>query len=253
MKCRNCSLVFSNPQPIPLNIQDHYGIPPEEYWVEDYFKIDPTLFSHELKISKTLLDFKPGMKALDIGAGLGLCMIALKNGGYDAYGLEPSVPFYERAISKMNIDPAKLKLGMLEELDYPENEFDFIVFGAVLEHVYDPSASLKHAMKWLKPGGIIQIEVPSSKWLINKITNIYYKMRGIDYVSNISPMHVPFHLYEFGLKSFIENGKINNYEIAFHEYFVCQTYMPRFIDFFIKPYMRATKTGMQLSIWLKKK
>lgn len=253
MKCRNCSLVFSNPQPVPLNIQDHYGIPPEEYWVENYFKIDTTLFSHELKISKSLLDFKPGMKALDIGAGLGLCMIALNNAGYDAYGLEPSVPFYERAISKMKIDPAKLKLGMLEELDYPENEFDFISFGAVLEHVYDPSASINRAMPWLKPGGLIQIEVPSSNWLINRISNLYYKMRGTDYVSNISPMHVPFHLYEFGLKSFMENGKVNNYEIAFHEYFVCQTYMPRFIDFFIKPYMRATKTGMQLSIWLKKK
>ncbi len=253
LKCKKCELVFANPQPVPLNIQEHYGIPPEDYWEEEYFKIDPSLFSHELKVSKSLLDFKPGMKALDIGAGLGLCMIALQNAGYDAYGLEPSIPFYERAISKMNIDPEKLKLGMQEELDYPENEFDLISFGAVLEHVYDPSASISRAMQWLKPGGVIQIEVPSSKWLINRISNIYYKIKGSDYVSNISPMHVPFHLFEFGLKSFSENGRINNYEIAFHEYFICQTYMPRFLDFFIKPYMKYSKTGMQLSIWLKKK
>ncbi len=253
MKCKKCDLIFSNPQPVPLNIQDHYGIPPEDYWVEDYFKVDPEHFSHEIKIFKTLLDFKSNMKALDIGAGVGLCMTALKNAGFDAYGLEASLPFYERAISKMKIQPEKLKFGMLEDLDYPENEFDFITFGAVLEHVYDPSASLNKALKWIKPGGVIQIEVPSSKWLINKISNLYYTLRGSDYVSNISPMHVPFHLFEFGLKSFQENGRINNYEIAFYEYFVCQTYMPRFLDFFIKPYMKNTNTGMQLSIWLKKK
>ena len=32
-------------------------------------------------------------------------------------------------------------------------------------------------------------------------------MRGTNYVTNISPMHSPFHLYEFGLKSFEELGK----------------------------------------------
>ena len=67
--------------------------------------------------------------------------------------LNHPLPFYERAISKMNIDPGKLKLGMIEDVDYPENHFDFITFGAVLEHLYHPAASIEKAMKWLKPGG----------------------------------------------------------------------------------------------------
>jgi hypothetical protein len=37
-------------------------------------------------------------------------MIALEAGGFDAYGIEPSIPFYEKAISKMNIRREKLKL-----------------------------------------------------------------------------------------------------------------------------------------------
>ena len=28
-QCKNCNLIYSNPLPIPENLQDHYGTPPE--------------------------------------------------------------------------------------------------------------------------------------------------------------------------------------------------------------------------------
>lgn len=252
-KCNVCGLIYSNPQPIPFDLQDHYGIPPEEYWNKAYFSIDEYYFKNEIERLKKLIDFQRGMKTLDIGAGLGKQMIALTTAGFDAYGFEASLPFYKRAISQMKIDPVKLNLGMIEEMEYEENYFDFISFGAVLEHLYDPSDSIKRAMKWLKQNGIIHIEVPSSDWLINKLINTFYKLKFMDYVGNISPMHEPFHLHEFNLKSFQLHAIQNNYEVVFHEYYVCQTYMPKIIDYFIKPYMKKTDTGMQLCIWLRKK
>jgi len=179
-------------------------------------------------------------------------MIVLEAAGYEVYGMEPSVPFYEKAISKMKINPDRLKCGMLEEVEYPVNEFDFITFGAVLEHLYDPSASLQRVLPWLKPGGVIQIEVPSSRWLIHKLINFYYRFWGTDYVGNLSPMHSPFHLYEFDLLSFQQNGMKLGYEVTFYEYYICQTYLPSFLDKLIKPIMRKTNTGMQLCVWLRK-
>jgi len=152
----------------------------------------PEYFSYQIKVLQELRPFKAGMTALDIGAGLGKCMLSLKQAGYDAYGFEPSRPFYERALSKMGIDSSRLKLGMVEEVDYPENSFDFISFGAVFEHLYHPAQSLEKALKWLKPDGIIQIEVPSSKHFIAKLFNFYYRVRGTNYVTHISPMHNPF-------------------------------------------------------------
>ena len=252
-KCDNCGLIYSNPQPIPFDIQDHYGVFPEDYWQEKYFSIDDDYFKGEIKKLKTLLDIKEGMKSLDIGAGLGKAMVIFSKTGFDAYGIEPSKTFYEKAIRTTGISPDKLKLGMIEDVEFPENYFDFISFGAVLEHLYDPSDSILRALKWLKPKGIIHIEIPSSDWLVYKIINFYYRMTGTDYVANISPMHTPFHLYEFGLKSFREHAKQNNYEIAFHEYYVCKTYMPVIIDYIIKPYMKMTNKGMQLCVWLRKK
>jgi 2-polyprenyl-3-methyl-5-hydroxy-6-metoxy-1,4-benzoquinol methylase len=253
VKCDRCQLIFANPLPLPGSIQDHYGVLPENYWNEEYFRPDPDYFAQELRTLSTLQTVQPGSRSLDIGSGIGKCMIALSAKGFDAYGFEPSLPFYERSLDKMKLSKERQSLDSMETASYPENHFDFITFGAVLEHLADPSASIAKAMKWLKPGGIIHIEVPSSAWLVSKIINFYYAVSGTDYVGNISPMHPPYHLYEFGLKSFQEHASRNNYDIALVQYGVCQSYMPKLLDVFIRPYMKHTNTGMQMIIWLKKK
>lgn len=254
MKCRDCGLVFSSPQPVPFDIQDHYGVPPDEYWKQEYFTVDDNYFSGQIEITKRLSEFKDGMKALDIGAGLGKCMIALKKAGYDAYGFEPSIPFYNRAIEVMKIPGERIKLGMIEEMSYEDNFFDFITFGAVLEHLYNPSDAIEKAMMWLKPGGLIHIEVPSSRYLIPKIFNFYFKLRGTNYVNNISPMHRPFHLYEFDLASFRSHADQHRYDIAHYEYYVCDIYfIPKIFHPLLKWYMAKTNKGMQLAVWLRKK
>ena len=192
------------------------------------------------------------MKSLDVGAGLGKAMIYLASLGFDSYGFEPSRPFYERAITRTGISPDKFKFGAIENIEYDEKSFDFITFGAVLEHLYDPAGSITKAMKWLKPGGIIHFSVPSSDWLVARIVNFYHRLRGTDYVVNISPMHEPFHLYEFTPESFVEHAKKNNYELVHHEIAVCETHLPRVCDPLLKPVMTFTNTGMQIIGWLRK-
>jgi ubiquinone/menaquinone biosynthesis C-methylase UbiE len=252
-KCRKCQLIYSSPQPVPADIQDHYGIPPESYWAPEYFTWTPDCFAGELKVLRKITEVKPGMKSLDVGTGIGKAMISMTNAGFDAYGIEPSESFYERAISKMNISPEKLRLGKIEDINYEENFFDFISFSAVFEHFYHPALCLEKAMPWLKPGGIIHIEVPSSKHLVARIFNTYYRLIGTNYVTSISPMHSPFHLYEFGYKSFAELSKKLGYKIVFHQYYVCDIdHIPRVFHFPLRKIMKWTDTGMQLAVWLKK-
>lgn len=252
-KCNNCNLIYANPQPIPFDIQDHYGSPPEEYWKSEYFKWTEKYFSHQINEAKSFLNFSQGMTALDIGAGLGKAMLSLKYAGFDTYGLEPSIPFYERALSKMQVDSNKLKLGAIEELDYDENSFDFITFGAVFEHLYEPSKCLEKALKWLKPNGIIHIEVPSSKWFISKIMNFYFKLVGTNYVTNLSPMHSPFHLHEFDVNSFRELSEQLDFSITKKQIDVCSIYhIPRFLHPILKWYMKKSDKGMQLTVYLRK-
>lgn len=254
VKCRRCALIFSNPLPVPPDLSQHYGIPAENYWNESYFTLQDDYFSEQIARFHLIAGSKDvrGKFALDIGAGVGKCVKALERSGFEAFAIEASQPFYDRAISKTGLRPAQIQLARLEDAHFADDTFDFITFGAVLEHLYDPSESIGKALSWAKPGGLIHIEVPSSKWLTNRISNLIYALQGLDYASNISPMHMPFHLYEFDLKSFEVNGVRLNYEVAFSRYMVCSTYLPRALDFLMKPLMAATNTGMQLEVWIRK-
>jgi SAM-dependent methyltransferase len=250
-KCRDCELVFADPQPIPALLSDHYGVPPDAYWSANAFEWSPAYFAEEITTAKRLLPFRQGMTALDIGVGLGKAMQSLTHAGFDAWGIEPSEPFYQRAVER--IGPERLRLAAVEDAHFDAASFDFITFGAVLEHIYRPSEALAKALHWLKPGGIIQVEVPSSAHFMSKIFNLYFRLMGTNYVTNISPMHTPFHLYEFGLTSFERNGRINGYEIAEHLYQVCGIYhVPKALHGPLRWWMARTNTGMQLTVYLRK-
>jgi 2-polyprenyl-3-methyl-5-hydroxy-6-metoxy-1,4-benzoquinol methylase len=179
-------------------------------------------------------------------------MVAFQRNNYDVYGLEPSEPFYKKAIEKTGISSEKLILTTIEDYEFEPEQFDVIILAAVLEHLYYPNDVIKKLMVGLKPGGLIFIEVPHSKWLISRILNAFYKIKGLDYVTNLSPMHSPFHLFEFSLQSFEQNAKINNYEILDYTYYVCDTFMPKILNPLLIPFMKYTKTGMELAIWLRK-
>ena len=251
-KCARCELIFSDPQPIPDSFEGHYG-DAEEYWQDDYFVDDPTYFKREIAAAKPLLRPGDNPKALDIGAGIGKAMQALTAAGFEAWGMEPSAAFRDIAI-KRGLDTERLVLGGIEEAYYPPESFDFVTFGAVLEHLHDPADALSRALGWLKPGGIIQVEVPSSRYLIARLTNLYFRLRGTNFVTNISPMHAPYHFFEFGLRSFELHGQRCGYEVAHHAYGVGEIlHFPRVMHAPLRWYMDRTGTGMQLTVYLRKR
>jgi SAM-dependent methyltransferase len=252
MKCERCDLIFANPLPIPADIADHYGLPPEDYWLPEYFQVDPAYFAGEIATARRLLPHREGMKALDIGAGLGKAMKALEAAGFDAWGIEPSPSFRAAAVKRMGLDPDRLCPCPMEEADFPPH-FDFITFGAVLEHLYHPADAIERALGWLAPGGVIQIEVPSSSHLLARFLNLYFRIAGTNYVTHISPMHPPFHLYEFGLKSFLAHGRRAGYRLVEHEFHQNEVLflpVPRFLHRPLSSWMRRRKQGMQLTVWL---
>jgi len=251
-KCKNCGLIYSNPQPRPFDIQDHYGIPAEDYWKPNYFILDKNYFSVQIKKAKKLLLFEKGMNALDVGCGVGKCMKSLEQAGFNASGIESSETFYKKALSHMAINENQIKLGMVEEVEFAK-KFDFITFGAVFEHLYEPAMVLERTSNWLNKDGIVHIEVPSSRHLLAKIINIYYRLVGTNYVTHLSPMHSPFHLYEFDLDSFRFMSKRLGFIVEEHQFEVGDIhFLPKIIHPLVRWYMVKTNTGNQLTVYLKK-
>ena len=247
-RCLDCDLIFSDPRPQPEKLTDHYDMPPESYWANDQrFQDAVDVFQHTVDTAKRLTG---GGRALDIGAGQGFSMKAMAK-DFDVWGLEPSEPFRSRAVAN-GIAADRILPATAEEAEFGP-EFDFVSFGAVLEHLQRPALAIERALTWLKPGGVIQIEVPSSLYLMSKAVNLYFRLRGVNYVTNLSPMHAPFHLYEFGMRSFEKHAAKAGYEIAEHRVDVCAIFhVPGVVKPPLSWWMARTGTGMQLTVWLRK-
>lgn len=253
-RCRVCGLVYPNPMPVPTGVSDHYDVPPEEYWREEYFTEDPAYYSSQIDRYRALSG-KPqtGLTALDIGAGIGKGMRALARAGFITYGVEPSEHFRETAIRRNTIPPEKIQHSTIEESSYPDSSFDFITFLAVLEHLFDPASILAKVVRWLRPDGLMVIEVPSADYLLNRMARWVYRLTGCDFVANLSPMHPPYHLYEFSVKSFYMHCKTGGYQIVATNVIPAPTYLPttfRFLDRPLHWLMSRTRTEMQNEIWI---
>jgi SAM-dependent methyltransferase len=251
MRCGRCGLVFANPLPTPHDIAQHYDTPPEDYWKPEYFAVSSEYFSGQIDMFRRLWDGGTAPVALDIGAGIGKCMQSLTAHGFEAHGLEPSAAFRQAAIDRAGIDPNRLLLGAVETVSYEPGTFDFATFGAVLEHLPDPAAQIERVMTWLAPGGLVHLEVPSSDWLTSRLVNLAYRLQGLDYVTNLSPMHPPYHLYEFTAESFQRHALRAGHAVAHHRLLAGEdTFLPG-PDALWRAVMTRTGTGMQLEVWLR--
>jgi 2-polyprenyl-3-methyl-5-hydroxy-6-metoxy-1,4-benzoquinol methylase len=101
-------------------------------------------------------------KVLEVGAGSCDTLVEIKNlnlatevVGVELMNLESS----QQGNSLID----RLIIGNIEniELDLPENYFDVIICGDVLEHLIDPWATLSKLHKYLNSSGIIIISVPN--------------------------------------------------------------------------------------------
>lgn len=98
-----------------------------------------------------------GARILDIGCGLGVYVRKFRE-------------FSDR-VCGIDIDPKRLREGakttpglMLavgEHLPFPDNSFDVIVLNEVIEHVTDDAATMREALRAIRPGGHIAIYAPN--------------------------------------------------------------------------------------------
>jgi SAM-dependent methyltransferase len=251
-KCKSCGLIYCYPQVMPLDLNEFYGKP------SDYFS-SKEVNDSEVKIpefiSSAPIKTLP-KKFLDIGVGHGKVMRCLLSHNVDAYGIEPSAGFYSRLVNELGLPESRIKNESVEQAEYEKESFDFISFGAVLEHLNDPKLALSRAASWLKSNGIIHFEVPSGDWIGARLINTYYKLILSGFTTHLSPLHPPYHLYEFSLDSIHEiakncsGGQLTVEKFYYSVYSI--PFIPNSISSKIIPLI-GSNLGMQLTVFLKKR
>jgi len=169
VRCRQCRLVFANPQVDEARAIDRYGSSTSaELWAEvllseRQLQLDRPKFE---AIADELEPFRGEGRLLDVGCSIGLFLDVARERGFDGIGIE----FGERALRH-----AREVLG-LEVLDVPLGEagfdaesFDVVTVLSVLEHTNDPRAMLREVARLLKPGGAVYVIVPNLESLACRV------------------------------------------------------------------------------------
>ena len=207
-QCRGCELIFPNPMPIPSQVEEHYG-DAEKYFAEHDLEGKVASY-HEVLRSIGQLGANSG-RLLDIGAGRGEMLKAATARGWKAVGLEPASGFarFAREYSGAEVIEARL-----EERPFEENSFDVVTLGAVLEHVFNPVEVLREINRVLRPGGILWLDVPNEAGAFYRMGNLYQRLRGRDWVVNLSPTFPPYHVFGFTRKSVRSLAKLTGFHVA---------------------------------------
>lgn len=209
-KCMRCGLVYLNPRPEKEDIKKYY--PP---WYHSRAQAQVTDIT-KTKIwgipwqeamknkAEPILRYKKKGRILDIGCGDGSLLKFLKESGWQTYGVElqDSSSLYAQNVLGLNVFS-----GRFEEANYPEDSFDVITLFHVLEHLPNPSGTLKKARMLLRKDGFLLIAVPNFHSLEAKLFRS--KWVGIS---------APLHLYHFTprtLRMMLKNCGLIPVEVGF--------------------------------------
>ncbi|MCI0398878.1 MAG: class I SAM-dependent methyltransferase [Chloroflexi bacterium] len=167
VRCRQCGLIYQNPQLTLEELPDHY---PEGY---QPYKKDPENESSTLR----RLDVQYGLsrrrrqllrhhpqpgRLLDVGCATGLFLKGMCDQGWTVAGVELSPYAADYARRAFGLD---VFTGTLEEANLLAGSFDVVTMWDVLEHVIDPKATLAEVARILKPGGMLAISLPNPSCL----------------------------------------------------------------------------------------
>ena len=191
VRCTECSLVMSNPQPddgMLRKIYDaSYFIGSDTDVLRDQSnklkrgtaRLQLADISSYLGIDK-IAQAHPQL--LEIGCGLGNFLVEARQLGFDVHGVDLS----ESAVATANaaLGEERAQAGQVEELGFTKHSFDIVVLADVIEHVRDPIDFLKYVQGLIKPGGILFMAIPSLDslsaramgryWVEFKLEHLYY-------------------------------------------------------------------------------
>lgn len=133
-----------------------------------------------------------GGRLLDVGCGAGTYAAAMKALGWSVIGLEPAVPVAVAAARRGELD---MVAGRIEEAPLQDGLFDAVTFWHVLEHTYSPARALSQALRVLRPGGSVLVEVPNiESWQARLFGRYWF---------HLDPPRHRYHFSEASLRAYL--------------------------------------------------
>jgi 2-polyprenyl-3-methyl-5-hydroxy-6-metoxy-1,4-benzoquinol methylase len=160
--CRRCGLVWTDPRPTPEQVVEFYA---HEYR-RDYKGTYQPKPKHIYRAGKVAMDrfrrlqafLQPGFHVLDVGAGGGEVVYVLRAMGYAASGFEPNEGYARFAAETLGVP---VRQGFWQDVAIAPESQDVVTMFHVVEHLESPFDVMRRARQWLKPQGLLLVEVPN--------------------------------------------------------------------------------------------
>jgi len=160
-------------------------------------------------VLKFLSSAQRRLRILDVGTANGYLGAILKTQGHSLVGLEKDPAAAQRARPYYDC----FHVADVENFEFPyREEFDFILFADVLEHVRDPIRVLQRSLPTLKKNGELIISLPNVANIVIRLSLLagrfdYYE-RGI-----LDKTHLRFFTLS-GIKKMIQQASCQMLEVA---------------------------------------
>jgi 2-polyprenyl-3-methyl-5-hydroxy-6-metoxy-1,4-benzoquinol methylase len=177
--------------------------------------------------STSLPELESPGKLLEVGCATGKFLSAMRDRGWETWGLEfaQKPADYARSVLGLNVIQ-----GVAEEMEYPEESFDLVVAWMVLEHLHDPLGVLRRIRRTLRRGGYLAFSIPNAgAWEFKCFRKYWYALQ------------VPSHLYHFttsSLGSMMKKADLRIERIIFQR---CMRNVVASIGLFLRDQIGATK------------
>jgi 2-polyprenyl-3-methyl-5-hydroxy-6-metoxy-1,4-benzoquinol methylase len=192
VRCKECGLVYVDPQPARDFMSAHYSEDYYKEWIETQMDRRIPMWRKRLK---KLLKYKIKGRLLDVGFGCGTFLKLAKERGFDVHGTEISEYACQYVKDKLGLD---VFCGDLKKARFPGESFDVTTVWHTLEHLPSPSHTLEEIHRILRKDGLLVVAVPN---LNNFITRILYFLVRWRKLKLFSVKAKELHLYHFSIST----------------------------------------------------
>ncbi len=190
VRCRDCSLLFRNPQPSDAELAAIYH---EGYFLgsdagsgggaEETDRLKrATAAQHLDRLEARMGRPVRGLDLLEVGCGRGNLLVEAQARGCRVQGIDYSASSVGTANQKLGA--TLVRQGTLASVGVPAASVDVVVMADALEHTRNPLAELQAVWHVLRPGGWLFLAVPSldswsarlmrERWVEFKVEHLYF-------------------------------------------------------------------------------
>ena len=172
VRCPDCGLVRRDS---PLSPTQAAAIYDDEYYRQYELSVGMTgsvggVLRPHLGVRLESVERRIGVgRLLEIGCGKGMFLEHAKQRGWQVRGVEVSADA-GRVAQEKGLD---VHIGPVESVSPPSEPFDFVHMNHVLEHLAEPVDVLRQVGAWLRPGGLVVVEVP------NEFDNLFFRIGSL--------------------------------------------------------------------------